>query len=82
VVEGGVKKTLRVYLRYTDDHEPVIQGIQRESKPGLRKYAGSKKVPRILGGLGTAIVSTSSGVMTDKDARANNIGGEILCRVW
>ena len=82
VVEGGLKKTLRVYLRYTDDHVPVILGIQRESKPGLRKYAGSKKVRRVLGGLGTAIVSTSSGVMTDKEARANNTGGEILCRVW
>jgi small subunit ribosomal protein S8 len=82
VVEGGIKKVLRLYLKYTDEHKPVITGIQRESRPGLRKYAGAKEVPSILGGLGTAIVSTSSGVMTDKDARARKIGGEILCRIW
>jgi small subunit ribosomal protein S8 len=62
--------------------EPVIKKIQRISKPGLRKYAGSQEVPRILNGLGVAIVSTSHGVMTDKQARKENVGGEVLCYVY
>lgn len=82
VVEGSTIKTLRVYLKYSADMEPVIQGIKRESKPGLRKYSAAADVPKVLGGLGIAILSTSSGIMTDKDARSKSIGGEVLCLVW
>ena len=82
VVEGGAKKTLRVYLRYTEEHEPVIRGVKRESRPGLRLHCAAKEVPRVLGGLGVAILSTSRGVMTDKEARKLKIGGEVVCSVW
>jgi len=82
VVEGGKKKVLRVYLKYTEDHEPVIRGIRRESRPGLRRYVPAGKIPRVLSGLGVAVLSTSSGVMTDKEARKQKVGGEVLCSVW
>jgi small subunit ribosomal protein S8 len=82
VVEGGRKKVLRVYLKYTEAREPVIKGIQRESRPGLRRYVQADSVPRVLGGLGVGILSTSSGVMTDKDAREQHVGGELLCSLW
>jgi len=82
VVEGGVKKTLRVYLRYTPDQEPVIKGIKRESRPGLRRHTPATRIPRVLGGLGTAIMSTSSGIMTGKEAKSQNVGGEVLCSIW
>ena len=82
VVEGGVKKALRVYLKYTTDNAPVIQGIKRVSRPGLRQYAGSAEIPRVLGGLGTAIISTSAGIMSGKEARSQRRGGEVLCFVW
>ena len=82
VVEGGTKKTLRLYLKYTTDHSPVIQGLERVSKSGLRKYVAADALPRVLGGLGVAILSTSSGVMTATEARKKNIGGEVLCTVW
>ncbi len=79
-VEG--KKTLTVFLRYGARRTPAIRGLRRISKPGLRKYSGSSDLPRILGGLGVAIVSTSQGLMTDKEARARNAGGELLCAIW
>ena len=82
VVEGGAKKTLRIYLRYTEEHEPVIQGLKRESKPGCRRYAGATEIPRILNGLGVAVLSTSAGILTDKEARQQRVGGEVLCSVW
>jgi small subunit ribosomal protein S8 len=82
VVEGGGKKTLTLYLKYIEGLEPAIRGLQRYSKPGLRKYCGSADVPRVLGGLGVAILSTSSGVMSDKEARQKHVGGEVLCTVW
>lgn len=81
-VEGGVKKVLRVYLKYTADHEPVIRGLKRESKPGLRTYVAAGKLPRVFGGMGVAILSTSCGVMTAKEARKRHVGGEFLCSVW
>lgn len=81
-VEGGVKKVLRVYLKYTRDHQPVIRGIRRVSSPGLRRYSGNRKMPRVLGGMGTMIVSTSQGIMTGKEARSRQVGGEVLCAVW
>jgi small subunit ribosomal protein S8 len=82
VVEGGTQKVLRLYLKYTDEHEPAIRGIQRESKPGLRRYVNTAGIKPVLGGLGVAILSTSAGVMSDKEARKKHVGGEVLCSVW
>lgn len=73
---------LKLFLKYTDEERPVISGLTRVSKPGRRVYAGTKEIPPVKRGLGIAIVSTSSGIMTDKAARMNNIGGEVLCYVW
>jgi len=78
----GVKKTLRVFLKYGQDQQPVIQGLRRISKPSLRRYVSSTDVPRVLGGLGVAILSTSTGLLTDREARKQHIGGEVLCHVW
>jgi len=82
IVEGGTQKTLRLYLRYDEDRKPIIQGVRRESKQGLRKYSKSDELPRVLGGLGVSIMSTSQGIMTARDAHQKRIGGEILCSVW
>ncbi len=81
-IKEGPQGVIRVYLKYTPDRAPVIHGIRRVSKPGLRKYAGHKNLPRVLSGLGVAVISTSRGVLTDKQARAQGVGGEILCYVW
>lgn len=80
--EGNVKKTLRVYLKYGSGAEPAIRGLKRVSRPGLRKYVQADDVPRILGGLGIAILSTSSGIMTGREAQRNRVGGEVLCSIW
>ncbi len=80
---GHNKKVLNVVLKYRDKARiPVIEGIERVSKPSCRIYVGSKEIPHVLGGLGTAILSTSQGIMTDRAARKQNIGGELLCYVW
>ena len=79
---SGPQATLTINLKYTADHAPVITGIKRVSKPGLRKYARAGEIPTVLNGLGIAILSSSKGVITDKTARASNVGGEILCEVW
>lgn len=76
------KPALNIFLKYTTDREPVIQGLRRISKPSCRKYVNSEEVPRVLGGIGLAILSTSSGVMTDTEAREKKVGGEVLCYVW
>jgi small subunit ribosomal protein S8 len=76
------KSILKVFLKYTLEREPVIQGLRRISKPSCRKYVASTEVPRVLGGIGIAILSTSSGVMTDNEARKQTVGGEVLCYVW
>ncbi|MDM8245840.1 30S ribosomal protein S8 [Collinsella tanakaei] len=76
------QKTLHITLKYGPKKAKVINGIKRISKPGLRKYAGVADLPRVRGGLGTAIISTSRGVMTDRDARATGVGGEIIAFVW
>ena len=76
------QKTLTITLKYGPKKQKVINGIRRISKPGLRKYAGVADIPRVRGGLGTAIVSTSKGVMTDRDCRKANVGGEIIAFVW
>ena len=83
LIEDGVKSTIRISLKYgADKNEKVITGIKRISKPGLRVYAGKEELPRVLGGLGTAIISTNQGVITDKEARKANVGGEVLAFVW
>ena len=83
IIEDGNFKTIRVTLKYgADKNEKIITGIKRISKPGLRVYASAEDMPKVLGGLGVAIVSTNKGVITDKEARALNIGGEVLAFVW
>jgi small subunit ribosomal protein S8 len=82
VSDTGVQGTLTLTLKYGPNGEPVIKGIKRVSKPGLRKYAKAGAIPTVLSGLGVAIVSTSKGIITDKTARALNTGGEIICEVW
>jgi small subunit ribosomal protein S8 len=76
------KGMLRVYLKFTDAKEGVISGIERVSKPGRRIYVGTEKVPKVLNGYGVAILSTSKGIVTDREAREMHTGGEILCKVW
>lgn len=78
----GHKKKLLLALRYSPSREPIIRGLERVSKPSLRRYAGSKTMPRVSGGLGVHVVSTPLGVMTDREARRRNVGGEVLLRVW
>jgi len=83
VVEDGVFKTMHITLKYgADKNEKIISGIKRISKPGLRVYAGKEDMPRVLGGLGIAIISTNQGVITDKKARELGVGGEVLAFVW
>lgn len=81
-IEDGKQGIVRVYLKYTPNKEKVISGLKRISKPGLRVYANKDEIPKVLGGLGIAIISTSKGVMTDKQARENGVGGEVICYVW
>ena len=83
MVDAGNFKDIRITLKYgKDKNEKVITGIKRISKPGLRVYASSEDLPKVLGGLGTAIISTNQGVITDKEARKLNVGGEVLCYIW
>ena len=81
-VEGDVKKVLTVTLKYGANNEKIISGLKRISKPGLRVYAKVDSIPRVLNGLGIAIISTSHGLMTDREARAKHVGGEVLADVW
>jgi small subunit ribosomal protein S8 len=74
--------TIRIYLKYGPNREKVITGLKRISKPGLRVYAANDQLPKVLGGLGVAIISTSQGIMTDKAARKAGVGGEVLCYIW
>ena len=83
LANSGAFKTIRVTLKYgVDKNDKVITGLKRISKPGLRVYANSADVPKVFGGLGTAIISTNHGVITDKEARKLGVGGEVLCYVW
>ena len=83
VIEDGNFKTIRITLKYgKDKNEKIISGLKRISKPGLRVYASKEELPRVLGGLGVAIISTNQGVITDKEARKLNVGGEVLAFVW
>lgn len=80
--EEGAKKYIRLYLKYTPQNTSVISNIERVSRPGCRVYAGSKEIPRVLGGLGINILTTPKGVMTGSAARKEGVGGEVLCRIW
>lgn len=82
VVDGEVKKTISITLKYGPNNEKVINGLRRISKPGLRAYAKVDAIPRVLNGLGIAIISTSHGLMTDKEAKAKHVGGEVIAYVW
>ncbi len=83
IIEDGVKKTIRITLKYGENkNQKVISGLKRISKPGLRVYANTKELPKVLGGLGTAIISTNKGVVTDKEARKLGVGGEVIAFVW
>ncbi|SFG95167.1 SSU ribosomal protein S8P [Desulfotomaculum arcticum] len=81
-IEDGKQGVLRVYMKYGSGKERVITGLKRISKPGLRVYSRKDSIPKVLGGLGIAIISTSRGIMTDKNARQQNLGGEVVCYVW
>ena len=83
ILEDGIAKTIKITLKYgVDKNQKTISGIKRISKPGLRVYAGKDELPKVLGGLGIAIISTNKGVVTDKEARAMNVGGEVIAFVW
>jgi len=81
-IEDQKQGELRLYLKYDHDEMPIIKGIKRVSKPGLRRFSRADELPRVLNGLGIAIVTTSTGVMTDRDARKKGVGGEVICYVW
>jgi len=80
--ESGVGRTLTIAMKYSPERERVISGIKRVSKPGLRVYTSSDQIPRVLGGLGVAVLSTNKGLITDRVARKGQVGGEVLCYVW
>ncbi len=82
VIDDGKQGIIRVQIKYGKDNERVITGLKRISKPGLRVYAKKDEIPRVLGGLGIAVISTSKGIITDKVARSEKVGGEVLCYVW
>lgn len=82
IMPSGVQSSIKIKLKYTIDRKPVISGLKRISKPGLRVYSGRREMPSVQAGLGVAIVSTSRGVMTDREARRAGVGGEVLCEVW
>lgn len=82
VIEDGKQGILRIQLKYGKDNEKIISGIKRISKPGLRVYVKSDEIPRVLGGLGIAVLSTSKGIITDKVARKEGVGGEVICYIW
>ncbi len=81
-IEDGKQGVIRVYLKYGANREKIINGLKRISKPGLRVYVGKEELPRVMGGLGIAIISTSRGLMVDRKARKEGLGGEVLCYVW
>ena len=82
MVKDRRQGVIRVYLKYTDEESPVIQGIRRVSRPGCRIYVGNDRIPRVMAGMGTAILSTPKGIQTGKQAKKDNVGGEVICHVW
>lgn len=81
-VEEGNRKFLRLQLKYDEERRPVVNGLRRLSKPGLRVYAGMHDIPRVLGGMGTVVISTNRGIMTGREARRRHLGGELLAEIW
>ena len=81
-VEDGVQKSLTIFLKYGRDRQSAFVGMRRASRPGRRFYVGHREIPRVQNGMGVAILSTSAGIMTDRDARDKRVGGEVLCEVW
>ncbi len=82
VIKDNRQGILRVYLKYDDHQKPLIQGLQRVSKPGRRVYVGHEELPQVQGGLGVAVISTNKGVISDRQARKLKVGGEVLCQIW
>ena len=82
LIEDGIQGVIRITLKYAENKQKVLTGLKRVSKPGLRSYASKEELPKVLKGLGIAIISTSKGVMTDKEARRQNVGGEVLAFIW
>ena len=82
VIDDGKQDVIKVFLKYGPNKSKVLQGLKRISKPGLRMYVGKEEIPQVMRGLGVAIVSTSKGIMTDKAARKENVGGEVVCYIW
>jgi small subunit ribosomal protein S8 len=82
VIEDSKQNVIRIYLKYSANEKPVIQGLKRISTPGRRVYVHKDELPRVLGGLGTAVLTTTRGILTDKEARQAGLGGEIICHVW
>ncbi|WP_350343823.1 30S ribosomal protein S8 [Proteinivorax tanatarense] len=81
-IEDGKQGVIKIHLKYGPDRQRVITGLKKISKPGLRVYASKDELPKVLGGLGVAVISTSKGLMTDKEARKENVGGEVVCYIW
>ena len=81
-ITNTIPRVLEIELKYNDDAEPAIRGLRRESKPGLRKFCGAQDIPNVLGGMGTAVLSTSGGVISGKEARKRKLGGELICTIW
>lgn len=82
VVENANRKALRLHLKYDEDRRPVVQGVRRLSRPGLRLYTGMHDIPRIRGGMGTVVISTNRGIMTGREARRRHLGGELIAEIW
>jgi len=82
ITSEGANKTIRIFLKYDEKGRPVIEGLKRISKPGRRVYAGYRDIPKVLNGYGINIISTSKGIMTDREARRKRVGGEIICSIW
>ncbi|MBU1863955.1 MAG: 30S ribosomal protein S8 [Candidatus Omnitrophica bacterium] len=82
LIEDGNKRSVRIHLRYLKGNRPAIKKIKKVTKPGLRQYVGVKKIPRVLSGLGVAILSTPKGIITDAQARKDKVGGEVICKIW
>ncbi len=81
-IEDNKQGTIRIKFKYADNNQKIISGIRKISKPGLKVYVNNNEIPKVLGGLGVAIISTSKGVMTDKEARKEKVGGEVICYIW
>lgn len=82
VIEEGPQGLIRIYLKYAEDGEPAIHGLRRVSRPGLRVYRSVENLPKVLNGLGSAVISTNRGILTDDQARSLRVGGEVLCEIW